>query len=270
MARSISYEGIDVSFSDRGTGRPIVLLHGYLESKAIWEPLSDILERSFRVVAVDLPGHGCSGVMSDVHTMEFMAGAVKEVIDQLALQKVIMVGHSLGGYVTLAFLELYPQLLWGYSLFHSHPNPDSKAAVSNRNREISVVKAGKKNIMYPGNITKMFAPGNIMVMKEEMARSRFIAAGTSAEGIIASLNGMITRPSRKALLERGERPLLWILGRNDQYFLPDTALAGVDLPSNAQVVILEESGHLGFVEETRLSASLLSDFADRLIPAKVE
>lgn len=266
MIKSIKSEGIDISFFDTGSGMPVMLLHGYLEAKSIWEPLSKMMEREFRVVAVDLPGHGDSGVASDTHTMEFMAGAVKSVADALNLSGIFMIGHSLGGYVTLAFLELFPDMLAGYSLFHSHPDCDGQAALNNRRREINVVRAGKKNIMYPGNVTKMYAPKNVTVMSEAMKRSRQIASGTSGEGIIAALNGMMVRPSRKLLLEKGVKPLLWILGRDDQYFSPETVTSDVKLPANAQIVILENSGHLGFVEETALSAQLLSDFADGLTP----
>lgn len=255
------YNGIKVSFTDRGAGDTIVLLHGYLESKHIWDPLADILTERFRVITIDLPGHGISGVASETHTMEFMAGAVKAVIDSLGIKSVFMTGHSLGGYVTLAFLELYPGSIAGYSLFHSHANPDTEAAISNRRREIKVVKAGKKNLMYPDNVTRMFAQDNLPAMKEALERSKKIASATPDAGIIAVLNGMIIRPSRVSLVEKGEKPLLWILGRKDQYFSPGTATTGVGLTGNAKVVILENSGHLGFVEETTLSAKIISDFA---------
>jgi len=268
MDKRVKFEGIDISYTDNGKGRPVILLHGYLEAKAIWEPLCSILEKKFRVVAIDLPGHGDSGVASESHSMEFMASTVKSVADSLGLKNIFMIGHSLGGYVALAFLELYPDLLAGYCLFHSHPNQDTSAALKNRRREIFVVRGGKKNIMYPDNIAKMYALKNTETMKEAMARSRQIASCTSAEGIIAALNGMMERPSRKTLLERGVKPLLWILGRGDQYFSPETALASITLPSNARVVILENSGHLGFVEETELSTKLISSFMTDMADGK--
>jgi len=264
MDKRVKFEGIDISYTDSGKGRPVILLHGYLEAKTIWEPLCSIIEKKFRVVAIDLPGHGDSGVASESHTMEFMASAVRSVADLLGLKNIFMIGHSLGGYVTLAFLDLYPDLLAGYCLFHSHPNQDTSAALKNRRREIFVVRGGKKNIMYPENIAKMFALKNTETMKEAMARSRQIASRTSAEGIIAALNGMMERPSRKSLLERGVKPLLWILGRGDRYFSPETATALTRLPSNARIIVLENSGHLGFVEETALSAKIIIDFESGL------
>jgi len=262
--KSIEIEGIKVSYSVRGRGLPIVLLHGYLEAGEVWEPLSERLEGEFRMIAPDLPGHGDSGIRGEVHTMEFLAAAVKEVIKDAGEKKVMMVGHSLGGYVTLAFVEMFPELLSGYVLFHSHPHADTPEAIERRNREIAVVRAGRKNIMYPGNISMMFAKENLKSMKAELERSKKIASRNPGEGIIALLNGMIARPSRQYILEDGRVPLLWILGMHDLYFSPERAMRDTGLPHNAEVVILEKSGHLGFIEEADMSAGLIGSFAQKL------
>ncbi len=248
----------------RGSGRTVVLLHGYLETGDVWDSLAEMMEKRFRLIIVDLPGHGDSEVKGEIHTMEFLAGAVREVLRDAGEERVMMVGHSLGGYVTLAFVELFPDLLSGYVLFHSHPHDDSPEAIARRNREIAVVRAGRKNIMYPGNVSMMFAKGNLKSMAAELERSKKIASRNPGEGIIALINGMIARPSRQYVLENGTVPLLWILGRHDLYFSPEKALRDTGLPHNAEVVILEHSGHLGFIEETEKSAGLLEDFAGRI------
>jgi pimeloyl-ACP methyl ester carboxylesterase len=264
MIRSIIFNGIPVSYSDTGEGRPVVFLHGYLESGEVWQPLTDLLSREFRVIAADLPGHGRSGVAGGEHTMEFLAGAVRAVIADAGADRVLMAGHSLGGYAALAFAELWPGLLSGYVLFHSHPHADTAEAIEKRMREIAVVRAGKKNIMYPGNVSMMFSEENLSAMPEALARIMEIASGNPGEGIIALLNGMISRPSRQSVVESGRVPLLWILGRGDLYFTPEMALRDIKLPANAQVVILENSGHLGFIEETERAAQLITDFARRI------
>ncbi|MGB8358235.1 MAG: alpha/beta hydrolase [Bacteroidales bacterium] len=264
MNRSIHFEGIIVRYSDCGSGRPLILLHGYLLTGEVWQPLSDIISKSFRVISVDIPGHGGSGVAGDTHTMEFIAGAVRAVMNDTGEKKVLLAGHSLGGYATLAFAEKYPELLAGYVLFHSHPYADSPETILKRKREIEVVKAGKKDLMYPANISMMFAERNLEIMPAAVTRLREIASHNPAEGIIALLNGMIVRHSRTNVVESGELPLLWILGRWDRYFSPGNAVRDIKLPSNARVEILENSGHLGFVEETELSAELIRIFASGL------
>jgi len=264
MNMIIQFEGIKVAYHVTGSGKPLLLLHGYLETAEVWKPLTDRLSVEFRIIAVDLPGHGDSGVRGETHTMEFLARAVRAVVSDAGETSVLMIGHSLGGYVTLAFAEKFPELLAGYVLFASHPHADTPEAVEKRNREITVVRAGKKNIMYPGNISMMFAKKNLGSMAGELRRFKMIASRNSGEGIIAMLNGMITRPSRKSLVESGRVPLLWILGRDDLYFSPEKALRDTRLPQNAETVILENSGHLGFIEETERSAMLISGFTRRL------
>lgn len=264
MNRTTNLGNTTISYDDTGNGRPLVFLHGYLEAKEVWQPLTEILSREYRIIAIDLPGHGASGITGEVHTMEYIAEAAREVIRDAGTDRVIIIGHSLGGYAALAFTAMYPENLAGYVLFHSHPYADTPEAMEKRNREISLVRAGKKDLMYPGNVSMMFAEENFEIMAEAVDRFKRIASGNPGEGIIALLNGMKARPSRKDVVEGGVVPLLWILGRHDRYFSPRKALGDIKLPMNAEVEILESSGHLGFIEETEKSARLIAGFARRV------
>jgi pimeloyl-ACP methyl ester carboxylesterase len=256
--------GKNIWYTDSGEGDAIILLHGYLESSEVWDSFAEKLAGSFRVICVDLPGHGLSDIYGGTHTMEFMAGVVRDLCMKLSLEKVFLAGHSLGGYVALAFVELFPENLSGYCLFHSHPLPDSPEAIQKRKREITIVEAGKKDIMYPENVEKMFATANIDTFRLAVERSRQIAARIPDEGIIAVLNGMMQRPSRVGVMEKGIVPCLWILGAMDNYIPCDTIRETVKLPVNAKVVVLENSGHMGFVEEESLSVKILTEFAGSL------
>jgi pimeloyl-ACP methyl ester carboxylesterase len=255
-----SFRGGGINYSDSGKGNTIVLLHGYLESSEVWNTFETRLTEFFRVISIDLPGHGLSSVYGEVHTMEFMAEAVKEIIGSLNIKKVFLAGHSLGGYVTLAFLELYPDNLSGYCLFHSQPFADPPAVIEKRKREIAIVMAGKKDLMYPDNISRMFAPPNLEIFTLALEKSKNIASRLPGEGIIAMLNGMIVRPSRLAFMEEGRVPCLWILGSMDSYIPCDFIQSKVNLPPNAKLVALEKSGHLGFVEEEDKSVAVLTEF----------
>jgi pimeloyl-ACP methyl ester carboxylesterase len=259
-----SYKGKQINYSDSGSGEVIVLLHGYLESLEVLKSFANKLALKLRVIAIDLPGHGLSDVYGEVHTMEFMAEVVKELLDSLNIKKAFLTGHSLGGYVTLAFLELFPENLSGYCLFHSQPFPDPPAALEKRKREIEIVKMGKKNLMYPDNVTMMFASSNLVKFSEALKRSKDIASKIPGDGIIAILNGMMIRPSRLAFLEEGRVPFLWILGSMDNYIPCDFVQSKVTLPSNARIVILENSGHIGFIEEEGKSVDVITEFIGRL------
>jgi pimeloyl-ACP methyl ester carboxylesterase len=253
-----------IYYSDSGSGRVIVLLHGYLESSEVWNSFQTKLSSDFRVISVDLPGHGSSDVYGETHTMEFMATLVKALLDDLGIAKIALAGHSLGGYVTLAFVELFKEYLSGYCLFHSHPFNDPPEVIEKRRREISIVKAGKKDLMYPENVVRMYATSNLEKFSEAVQSSKHIASVIPGEGIIAVLNGMIQRPSRIAVMEDGSVPCLWILGSMDNYIPCSLIQSKVKLPANARVEILKNSGHMGFIEEEDLSVKLLSDFVKKL------
>jgi len=264
VRKIFKYKGGKISFTESGKGKVIVLLHGYLETLEIWSDFAAALSSRYHIICIDLPGHGLSDIYSKTHTMEFMAEAVKELLEAKGIRKACITGHSLGGYVALAFLELFPGYLSGYCLFHSHPFADVPEALEKREREIKLVKGGKKDLMYPDNIIMMFAEKNRDTFPEVLKRLREIASGISGDGIIAVLRGMMARPSRLCLMEEGRVPCLWILGKMDSYIPCRAVQERVVLPPNAEVVVLNESGHIGFIEEPELSEEHLSRFVEML------
>ncbi len=260
MENFITIQKNKIHYFDSGNGETLLFIHGYLESAEIWRGLSEKLSGKFRVLAIDLPGHGLSDIIGTSNSMEFFATITKGLLDALSIDKVFLIGHSLGGYVALAFLELFPDSLTGYCLFHSHPLADTPEATEKRNREILLVSAGKKDLMYPENVIRMYANQNINKYSEALKRSKEIASKISAEGIISVLNGMISRPSRLSLMEEGRIPCLWILGRMDSYIPCESVMEKVNLPANAELVVLENSGHLGFIEEEERTIKILTRF----------
>ena len=231
-----------------GKGDTIVLLHGYLESIEIWSVFYDELVKNYRVISIDLPGHGKSALYSNNHFMEFMADVVKSVIDHLKIRKCFLIGHSMGGYVTLAFLEMYSHLLSGFSLFHSSPFADTSEKIANRNREIEVVKAGKVQMIYSEHVPKTFANSNVEKFNKEIEQGIEIAKNTSPEGIIAALNGMKSRLDKTLILKKTNLPFLFIHGLKDN-FIPVDMHEKLELPKNNEVLLLNNSGHMGFIEE---------------------
>jgi len=260
----LSYEGGRIYYSDKGKGTPVVLLHGYLESSEVWNGFGEKLTAKFRVISVDLPGHGLSDNYGGKHTMEFMAKVIKELLGNLSMERVFMTGHSLGGYVALAFLDMFPDSLSGYCLFHSHPLPDTPEAIERRMEEITIVQAGKKELMYPNNVKRMFANSNLERFSDALRRSKEIASKIRGESIIAVLNGMMARPSRVSVMEEGKVPCLWILGEMDNYIPCDTIQAKISLPFNATLVVLKNSGHMGFIEEEDNSLKIITEFVEKL------
>jgi pimeloyl-ACP methyl ester carboxylesterase len=259
-----NYKNGRIHYSDQGEGEVLVLLHGYLETSEIWSNFARGLSAKFRIISIDLPGHGKSSMYGDVHTMEFMAIIIAELIKNLRISKVIIAGHSLGGYIALAFAELFPEMLSGYCLFHSHPFSDSPEAIEKREREIVLIKAGKKDMMYSDNVSRMFATSNLQKFPEALERSKQIASSISGEGIISVLKGMMERSSRLSIMEDGRVPCLWILGALDNYINCEQIQQKVKLPENANVIVLRNSGHMGFIEEEANALEILTGFVEGL------
>ena len=264
MEEDIQFENIYIHYKDCGKGIPVVLLHGYLESGEIWNTFTNELKKFFRVICIDIPGHGKSGVMGEIHTMEKMAEAVKQVLDNLKIKECILIGHSMGGYITLAFLELFPQYLKAFSLFHSSPFADNDEKKQNRDREIDLIKKGKKEVVYTVNIPRMFADDNIFRYEKEIKEALKIAKNIPDDGIVALLNGMKERKDRLQLIQDTKIPFLLVLGKKDNYISYDLISEKLGIPRCVTKLVLENSGHIGFIEEKEKSYLGIRRFIESL------
>ena len=262
MEKFIVAGGCALRISDSGPkgDKTIVLLHGYLENLSVWDEFTDLLKSQVRVVALDLPGHGISQVQGPIHTMEFLADTVHAVLEELLIPKCTVIGHSMGGYVALAYAEKYPETLDGLVLFHSTPYPDSPEKKALREREVAAVAAGKKELLSRTAPAMGFAPQNQSRFREEIEGLSELVMLTEEEGIEALLRGMAERKDRSEVLRNLRVPVLFIFGRGDQYIVAETAERMIREFPAAQVAWLEHSGHMGFVEEPEEAARILLEF----------
>lgn len=252
---------LHVCDSEKGD-RCVVLLHGYLESLLVWEEFIPLLYKKVRVVTLDLPGHGISVVQGDTHTMEFLADTVATGVRALGITRCTVVGHSMGGYVALALCERHPELLDGLVLLSSTPYADSPEKAENRRREIALVQAGRKELLSRVAPAAGFAEENRARMADEIEDLTEQVFVTEDEGIVALLNGMITRKDRNEMLRTTKVPVLFILGRKDNYIPVEIAEKMVAEHPEARVAWLENSGHMGFLEEPEDTAAALLDFVE--------
>jgi len=264
MEKAITYNGGMVMYADNGNGNPIVLLHGYLESQEIWFSFAEkLVKQGHRVITLDLPGHGFSGTVGEEHTMEQLAGAVNTVLLEQKVDKCVVVGHSMGGYVALAFAKTFPEKLAGLCLFHSTPNPDSDEKRANRDREIKLIKTGKKELIVKTHIPCAFAKENLKRCADMVEEATLMAMETENEGIVANLNGMKARPDYNDFLKTVAQPVLMIFGAKDTYIAPEVAATLAERFPMHRTVILENSGHMGFIEEEKRSLEIIAEFAEK-------
>lgn len=266
MDHFILFKGARIHFTDHtvkdtggNKGRCIVLLHGFLESMAIWDEFAQSLSKRYRVVCIDLPGHGKSENIGFVHTTEMMAECVKEVLHSLMISKCVMVGHSMGGYVTLAFAEKYEHNLRGFALFHSHAAADPEEKKKDRNRAIQVVKRNPV-VLINELVPNLFAEGNrkkFILDIEELIRN---ASSMTKQGIVNCMEGMKDRADRRNILQNARVPVLLMLGKKDPIMNFDSLKPQAELSEQIQLVSLEETGHMGFIESKEESLLAIKRF----------
>ena len=263
MDKLIVAGDVATRYSDEGTGdNVIVLLHGYLESIEIWEDFIPLLSSRYRVLAMDIPGHGISEVVGESHSMEFLADVVHDWLQELKVNRCVLVGHSMGGYVAAAFLEKYPDMLSGLVLLHSTPKSDTEEKRRDRMREMALVRSGKKELLSRVSPSKAFALENRKNKGEWIENMGFQVMLTEDDGIVALLNGMAERTDRSLLMRNSSVPQLYIFGKKDEYIPQEVAQIIKEEQPQARVEWLEHSGHMGFIEEPLRCASLISEFSD--------
>ena len=239
--------------------RCVVLLHGYLESMIVWDEFVDLLKKDVRVVTLDLPGHGISTIEGEVHTMEYLAECVGNAMKALNIERYTVVGHSMGGYVALAMLDNFRDHLDNIILLHSTTSADSQEKCDRRRREIELIKAGKKNTLARLVPHAGFAPENVKRLKDYVEDISELILLTEDEGVIAILGGMIERQSRGDMLRDSGIPHMFIFGRHDYYIPVEVAEEMIAADPTAQVLWLEHSGHMAFIEEPEAVAQAILD-----------
>ena len=247
MSSTVKFKGKTINFECRGQGRVVVLLHGFLGALQIWNHFSEELAKNCQVVAIDLPGHGNSQTIDEVHSMDLMAETVKAVLDELRITECVIVGHSMGGYVALAFADIFPEMVRGIGLFHSQATADTEEVKENRRRTVNIVKMNRGGFISQF-IPDLFAEANVSLFQEEVELLKNMALKTSAEGIIAAIEGMKQRTGKLDLLMKSKIPFLFIAGKKDPRIPVQNIMAQAMLPDHSEVLILANVGHMGFVE----------------------
>ena len=211
---TILHKNTKISYTDSGKGTVVVFLHGFLENKEMWTHFVSQYEKKYRVITIDLLGHGKSESLGYVHSMEENAKAVHAVLSHLRIRKSILVGHSMGGYVSLAFAELYTENVRSLILINSSASADSKERKLNRDRAIQAVKHNHDGFIRMA-VANLFTADNQHKLKKEIEQVKEQALKTSLQGIVATLEGMKIRKDREVLLHFGPYPILLILGIQD-------------------------------------------------------
>ena len=249
------------TYIDTGSGDTLVFLHGFCESKQVWAEFIKPLQQ-FRTLALDLPGHGDNTASSSPYSMESLADDVKRRLDELGVEKCILVGHSMGGYVGMAFAEKYGYMLRGLCLFHSSALPDTDEKKETRTKTIDFVEQhGVASFINPF-VEPLFYPENRARLKGEIEMMKEIGRQTPQTTVVSALTAMRDRPDRTNTLREASFPVLFIFGKEDGAVPLDKALELCHLPDNSTALFLGKTGHMGMFERTHETQKALEKFAE--------
>ncbi len=226
----------------------------------MWGDFVAGLQNRFRVITIDLPGHGESGSLGGTHTMEEMAGVVKAVLDHLSVSRCVLIGHSMGGYTALAFASAWPEMVAGLGLFHSTAVADNEEGKKTREKAIGVIRQDRQHFLFQF-IPSLFAEGNRDNLRSVIDELTAAASGMSAEAIIAAQEGMKVRADHRDLLRHAPFPVLFIAGKQDVRIPIDGILPQVALPGRSYSLILDDVGHMGWAEAPEATLQMVQMFA---------
>ena len=261
MSNFIEYKNIQIYFTDEGSGQPMVLLHGFLENTTMWNNVKPHILKNNRVICVDLLGHGKTESLGNVHTMEDMAEAVEFVLAHLNVNTCTFIGHSMGGYVALAYAKLFSSKIVGLCLMNSTYKADDEALKLLRTRANKLVQ-DNFNMMVKTSFTNLFAPQSRIDYKEAIASALSEALKTSVNGYIAAQEGMGFRLDNKDVFKKLNCKKLIIVGKKD------TVVDGDILKKEAnelQTDIAEfPGGHMSHIENNTEFTYIIMHFIENI------
>lgn len=255
----LEYKGTSIFYETLGIGDAVVLLHGFLENSSMWDYIPGQVFEDCQIIRVDLLGHGKTGCIGYVHTMELMAEAVLTVIDKLEISKFKLVGHSMGGYVALALAKIKPELVTGVCLMNSTFQADSIERLEIRKRAIKMAKTNYESLVRM-SFLNLFSTKNREIFTHEINLALKEALKTPVRGYIAAQEGMMKRPSSLDLIKSFKIKTYIILGAEDN--LVDVGKIK-KLSENTGITISVISGsHMSYIENNKVLSYKIKQYIE--------
>ena len=244
----IDYKNSNIHYTVEGDGEAIVLLHGFLENVDMWQELTQCFVKQYKVICIDLLGHGKTDCIGYIHTMEAMAEAVFTVLEHLDIKKAHVVGHSMGGYVALALAEKHPNLFKGLCLMNSTFEADDLDRKQIRTRAATMAQQNYE-VLVKMSFVNLFAPESKINFKDAYDKALSIALNTPLQGYIAAQEGMKLRPDRFDTFHNLKGKKLIIVGRKDALVDID-AIRNKIKDTDINFTVFTE-GHMSYIENKK-------------------
>ena len=264
--KSITLSGSDLSYTAFGnTGSPVIMLvHGFGEDGEIWNNLVPEISPNYRVIVPDLPGSGLSPYNETMMDIDAMAGLLHELAVHEQAGKHIMLGHSMGGYITTAYAEHYGTELAAFGLVHSSAYADSGEKKAARQKSIAFIQEHGGEKFLNQTIPNLFTSNYVVHQRDKV--EALLKKGTmfAPETLAGYYEAMIRRPDRTSVLKNAKVPVLFLAGVFDQAVPCRHTLEQCHLPDISYIHILEKSAHMGMLEEPKEFNKAISNFLNRI------
>lgn len=252
-----------------GEGPTLILLHGFAEDSSIFRYQVAALQQHYTIICPDIPGSGASALGNEEMSMVYIADFVAAIIEQEGCGQVILIGHSMGGYATLAFAEKFPDKLLAFGLLHSTAFADDEAKKENRRKSINLIRHDGKEIFLRAMVPNLYGERAKKNLPDELTQHLTIALKITSESLIAYYDAMILRPDRTAVLKNNNLPVLFVIGKQDNAVPYMDMLTQSTLPNSSFVSLLPDIGHTGMLESPEKVNEALNNFCAFVLQEKM-
>jgi pimeloyl-ACP methyl ester carboxylesterase len=264
--KNILFKGSSVFYRVYGVQKPVVvLIHGFAETGDVWHHQIKYLQKKISVIVPDLPGYGKSEeltIETEKTTIADYAECVFAILQKENIERCVILGHSMGGYITLAIAEKHPEILSSFGFVHSTAFADSDEKKQARLRGTEMIEKYGGYTFLKNTTPNLFA----QKFKDEHAADieKLVVQGKnfSKKSLQQSYYAMMNRPERKNILKNAKIPVLFIAGKHDNAVSLNDILKQVHLPEISYIHILNNDGHMGMWEAAHIVNERLEGFVN--------
>ena len=259
MEKTIQYQNKKIFYRSIGSGDPVMLVHGFGEDGNVWDKQVEHFKSNYHLIVPDLPGSGRSEMITDM-SMEGMAEVLHTIIHEENIDRCTVIGHSMGGYITLALVESYWNHVNAFGLFHSSAFADTDEKKETRKKGIDFIKQHGAFEFLKTSTPNLFSPNSKLQIPNSIDEFIDSLKEFTPQTLIAYYNAMMDRPDRTSVLKNTKNPVLFIAGEHDNAIPINDVLKQCHLPEKSYIHVLKKSGHMGMMEETEKANRILEEF----------
>ena len=264
MLKNLQFRGELLEYEVRGEGLPVMLVHGFTEDRQIWDPVLAGLSEKYFWIIPDLPGSGRSFYNSILTKIQDFTGVIQAILEQEQVSQIVLIGHSMGGYISLAFAEKFPEKILALGLFHSSSYADTREKKEARERNVRFIEKNGALPFTDQAIPGLFSEAFRANHPEEIRKLTERYANFTTHSLVQYLEAMKQRPATTDLLRMITKPVLFIMGEEDKAIPIQDSLEQCHLPQISYIHILTRTAHMGMIENTSLCNAILDRFLEQI------